>query len=52
MTLSKKQKLELTWIGKENLPKPEPCVLLTNWIRTSFAAGHATELLYSSPKLS
>ncbi len=28
MTLNKKQKLELTWIGKENRPKLEPRILL------------------------
>lgn len=26
--MSKKQKLELTWIGKENRPKLEPRILL------------------------
>lgn len=28
MSVSKKQKLELTWIGKENRPKLEPRILL------------------------
>ncbi len=26
--MTKKQKLELTWIGKENRPGLEPCILL------------------------
>ena len=28
MNVSKKQKLELTWIGKENRPRLEPRILL------------------------
>lgn len=28
--MSNKQKLELTWIGKENRPKLEPRILLEN----------------------
>ncbi len=28
--MTKKQKLELTWIGKENRPRLEPSVLLDN----------------------
>lgn len=26
--MTNKQKLELTWIGKENRPRLEPCILL------------------------
>jgi hypothetical protein len=28
MSVNKKQKLELTWIGKASRPRLEPCVLL------------------------
>jgi adenine-specific DNA-methyltransferase len=31
--MQKKQKLELTWIGKENRPKLEPRILLEDWAR-------------------
>ena len=30
--MTKKKKLELTWIGKENRPKLEPRILLTESI--------------------
>ena len=37
--MSKKQKLELTWIGKENRPKLEPRLLLedprSRWARAT-----------------
>ena len=29
--MTKKQKLELTWIGKENRPKLEPRILLEDY---------------------
>ena len=37
--MTKKQKLELTWIGKENRPKLEPRILLEEPAR-SYHAGH------------
>jgi adenine-specific DNA-methyltransferase len=39
MTVSKKQRLELTWIGKENRPKLEPRILLEDQDK-SFHANH------------
>lgn len=37
--MTKKQKLELTWIGKENRPKLEPRILLEDLTR-SYHAKH------------
>ncbi len=39
MSMSKKQKLELTWIGKENRPRLEPRILLEDPAR-SYHAPH------------
>ena len=35
--MSKKQKLELTWVGKENRPKLEPRILLEDPLRSYHA---------------
>ena len=43
--MNKKQKLELTWIGKENRPKLKPRILLENYSESSNEAGRATELV-------
>ena len=41
--MSKKQKLELTWIGKENRPKLEPRILLEDLEKSYHAAHRVTE---------
>jgi len=41
--MSKKQKLELTWIGKENRPKLEPRILLEEPERSYHAAQRVTD---------
>jgi adenine-specific DNA-methyltransferase len=41
--MSKKQKLELTWVGKENLPRLEPRILLEDAERSFHAAHRFTE---------
>jgi adenine-specific DNA-methyltransferase len=41
--MSKKQKLELTWIGKENRPKLEPRVLLEDLAKSHHAAHRITD---------
>jgi adenine-specific DNA-methyltransferase len=41
--MSKKQKLELTWIGKENRPKLEPRILLEDAEKSYHAAHRVTE---------
>ena len=41
--MSKKQKLELTWIGKENRPKLEPRVLLEDPEKSYHAAHRVTD---------
>lgn len=41
--MSKKQKLELTWIGKENRPKLEPRILLEDPAKSYHAAHVVTE---------
>jgi adenine-specific DNA-methyltransferase len=41
--MSKKQKLELTWIGKENRPKLEPRILLEEPEKSYHAAHRVTE---------
>ncbi len=41
--MSKQQKLELTWIGKENRPKLEPRILLEEPVRTYHAKHRVTE---------
>ena len=41
--MSKKQKLELTWIGKENRPKLEPRILLEDPEKSYHAAHRVTE---------
>jgi adenine-specific DNA-methyltransferase len=43
MTFSKKQKLELTWIGKENRPRLEPRILLEDPERSHHAPHRVTE---------
>ena len=40
--MSKKQKLELTWIGKENLPKLEPRILLEDPEKSYHAKNKVT----------
>jgi len=41
--VTKKQKLELTWIGKENRPKLEPRILLENPAKSYHAKQHVSE---------
>jgi adenine-specific DNA-methyltransferase len=41
--MSKKQKLELTWIGKENRPKLEPRILLEDPAQSYHAAQRVTD---------
>lgn len=41
--MSKKQKLELTWIGKEHLPKLEPRILIEDPTRSYHAKQRVTE---------
>lgn len=41
--MTKKQKLELTWIGKENRPKLEPRILLEDAARSYHAAQRVAE---------
>lgn len=41
--MSKKQKLELTWIGKEKRPKLEPRILLEDPARSYHAKRRVTE---------
>ena len=41
--MTKKQKLELTWIGKENRPKLEPRILLEDPGKSYHAAHRVTE---------
>ena len=41
--MSKKQKLELTWIGKENRPKLEPRILLEDPAKSYHAKHRVTD---------
>ena len=41
--MTKKQKLELTWIGKENRPRLEPRILLEDPAKSYHAAHRVTE---------
>jgi adenine-specific DNA-methyltransferase len=41
--VTKKQKLELTWIGKENRPRLEPRILLVDPEKSYHAAHRVTE---------
>jgi hypothetical protein len=41
--MSKKQKLELTWIGKENRPRLEPRILLEDLEKSYYATHWVTE---------
>ena len=41
--MSRKQKLELTWIGKENRPKLEPRILLEDPEKSYHAAHRVTD---------
>ncbi|CAK0751000.1 hypothetical protein CCP2SC5_1750002 [Azospirillaceae bacterium] len=41
--MSKKQKLELTWIGKENRPRLEPRILLEDQDKSYHAAARTTD---------
>jgi adenine-specific DNA-methyltransferase len=43
MSVSKKQKLELTWIGKENRSRPEPRILLEDPEKSYHAPHRVTE---------
>ena len=43
MSLSKKQKLELTWIGKENRPRLEPRILLEDPEKSYHAKHRVTD---------
>lgn len=39
----KRQKLELTWIGKDNRPKLEPRILLEDTEKSYYAAHRVTD---------
>ncbi|WP_324740237.1 site-specific DNA-methyltransferase [Tsuneonella sp. CC-YZS046] len=41
--MSKKQKLELTWVGKENRPRLEPRILIEDPAKSYHAAARVTE---------
>ncbi len=41
--MSKKQKLELTWVGKENRPRLEPRILIEDTAKTYHAAARVSE---------
>jgi adenine-specific DNA-methyltransferase len=41
--MSKTTKLELTWIGKENFPRPEPRILLEDAAKSYHAKGRVSE---------
>lgn len=41
--MSNKQKLELTWIGKENRPRPEPRILLEDPEKSYHAGQRVTD---------
>ena len=41
--MTKKQKLELTWIGKENRPKLEPRILLEDPAKSYHAKHRVTD---------
>lgn len=41
--MTKKQKLELTWIGKENRPKLEPRILLADPEKSYYAKHRVTD---------
>ena len=41
--MSKKQKLELTWIGKENRPRLEPRILLEDPEKSYHVAHRVTD---------
>ncbi len=41
--MSKKQKLELTWVGKENRPRLEPRILIEDTEKSYHAAARVTE---------
>jgi adenine-specific DNA-methyltransferase len=43
LRMSKKQKLELTWIGKENRPRLEPRILLEDPEKSYHAAHRVTD---------
>lgn len=43
MSVTKKQKLELTWIGKENRPRLEPRILLEDTARSHHAKHRVTD---------
>ena len=41
--MSKKQKLELTWVGKENRPRLEPRILIEDPVKSYHAAARVTD---------
>ena len=41
--MAQKQKLELTWIGKENRPKLEPRILLEDSVKSYHAVHRVTD---------
>lgn len=43
MSVTKRQKLELTWIGKENRPRLEPRILLEDPARSYHAQHRVTD---------
>ena len=43
LRMNKKQKLELTWIGKENRPRLEPRILLEDRKKSYHAAHRVTD---------
>ncbi|MGB5158851.1 MAG: hypothetical protein WBN77_15605 [Desulfobacterales bacterium] len=49
--MNKKQKLELTWIGKENRPKLEPRILLEDHEKSYHARNRVTDKDISDNRL-
>lgn len=45
--MARKQKLELTWIGKENRPKLEPRILLEEPEKSYHASHQVSEMIVS-----
>ena len=45
--MTKKQKLELTWVGKENRPRLEPRILLEDTTKSYHAAHRIQRMIFS-----
>ena len=51
MAVNNQQKLELTWIGKENRPRLEPRILLEDPEKSYHAPRRVTDILYVAIRL-